>query len=58
MKFEDDDSIIAIANFTNSQLETGWMYLEVETKESMADELQAKAAGIAEGYLTRFWKVK
>ena len=29
------------------------MFLEVQTRESASDQLQAQAAGIAEGYLTR-----
>jgi len=32
---------------------TGWAYLEVETKSSWADDMQATAAGISEGYLTK-----
>ena len=34
-------------------LSIGWMILEVQTRESSPDQLQAQAAGIAEGYLTR-----
>ena len=48
-----DYSVIARANFTNAQNSTGWMMLEVQTRESAPDQMQAQAAGIAEGYLTR-----
>ncbi len=48
-----NDSIVAIANLTNAQDETGWNYLEIQTRESSPDQLQAQAAGLAEGYLTR-----
>ena len=41
------------ANFTNTQNSTGWHILEVQTKEAAPDHLQAMAAGLAEGYLTR-----
>ena len=44
---------MAVANFTNEQLQTGWMYLEVQSRPDADDNLQARAAGIAEGYLTR-----
>ena len=53
MDWDEDHSIIARANFTNAQTSTGWMFLEVQTRESAPDQLQAQAAGIAEGYLTR-----
>jgi hypothetical protein len=48
-----DETVIARANFTNAQESTGWMLLEVQTRESAPDQLQAQAAGLAEGYLTR-----
>ena len=41
------------ANLTNTQNSTGWHILEVQTKEAAPDHLQAMAAGLAEGYLTR-----
>ena len=41
------------ANITNAQNSTGWHILEVQTKEAAPDHLQAMAAGLAEGYLTR-----
>ena len=53
LDWDEDHSIIARANFTNAQTSTGWMFLEVQTRESAPDQLQAQAAGIAEGYLTR-----
>ena len=53
LDWEEDHSIIARANFTNAQSSTGWMFLEVQTRESAPDQLQAEAAGMAEGYLTR-----
>lgn len=53
MDWDDDINLVARANFTNAQSSTGWMMLEVETRESAPDQLQAEAAGIAEGYLTR-----
>lgn len=51
--FKDDPNVIAVANFTNDQHGSGWMYLEIKTREDANDKMQAKAAGIAEGYLTR-----
>ena len=53
LDWDEDHSIVARANFTNAQTSTGWMFLEVQTRESAPDQLQAQAAGIAEGYLTR-----
>ena len=32
---------------------TGWAFVEVESKTTYPDEIQAHAAGLAEGYLTR-----
>ena len=34
------------------------MFLEVETEESVEDSLQAYAAGLLEGYLTRWTHLK
>jgi len=45
-------NVVAWANFSNSQLENGWMFLEVSTSSSFPDDIQAFAAGYAEGYLT------
>ena len=53
LDWDADHTIIARANFTNAQSSTGWMFLEVQTREFAPDQLQAQAAGIAEGYLTR-----
>merc|ERR1719318_242775 len=46
-------SVVAWANFTNDQKDNGWMYLEISTNPAFSDEDQARAAGFAEGYLTR-----
>ncbi len=52
--FASYSDVLAVANLTNSQTQTGWMYLEVKTREDANDVMQAKAAGVAEGYLTRY----
>ena len=54
--WDGKEQIVAQAKFDNDQQETGWMFLEVETEESVEDSLQAYAAGLLEGYLTR-WDV-
>jgi hypothetical protein len=54
LDWSSNPKVVARANFTNGQLSTGWLYLEVQTRESAEDVLQARAAGIAEGYLTRY----
>ena len=46
-------SVVAWASFTNDQLTNGWMNLEITTNEHFPDEIQAQAAGFAEGYLTK-----
>lgn len=46
-------SVVAWARFTNDQLTNGWMNLEITTNEHFPDEIQAQAAGFAEGYLTK-----
>ena len=46
-----EDSV-AVANLTDAAAETGWAHLDIVTSEARADEEQAMAAGIAEGYLT------
>ena len=51
--FEEGTGLVAAANYTNSQLQTGWGNLEIATSKYMDDEVQAYAAGLAEGYLTR-----
>ncbi len=48
-----NSSIVARATFVNSQLEDGWTHLEIVTNEVAADDVQATAAGMAEGFLTR-----
>ena len=53
-----NDTIGAQAKFENKQQETGWMYLNVETKEKFSDEKQAYAAGLLEGYLTGVYIVE
>ena len=51
--WESNDTIVAMAKFDNDQQKTGWMYLEVKTKESAPDDVQSYAAGLIEGFLTR-----
>ena len=53
-----NDTIGAQAKFENKQQETGWMFLNVETKEEFSDEKQAYAAGLLEGYLTGVYIVE
>ena len=38
--WQEDPHVIARANFTNAQRETGWTFLEVQTRESADDALQ------------------
>ena len=33
VEFSENDHIVAIANFTNTQSSNGWMLLEVQTRE-------------------------
>ena len=47
------ESVVLWANFTNDQKVNGWMYLEMSSNAGFPDDIQAKAAGVAEGYLTR-----
>merc|ERR1711936_1034050 len=47
------DSVLVWANLTDDQENNGWKYLEITTNPSQSNEIQAKAAGFAEGYLTR-----
>jgi hypothetical protein len=44
---------IAIGRFRNEINQTGWSYLEIETSGNFTPEMQAYAAGVAEGKLTR-----
>ena len=46
-------SVVVWANFSNDQAGNGWMYLEITSNAAFPDQVQAKAAGVAEGYLTR-----
>jgi len=41
------------AALTNNQTESGWFNLEISSSPNFPDQLQARAAGLAEGYLTR-----
>ena len=47
------DSVVAWANLTNDQENNGWIYLEITTNKIYPDEIQARAAGFTEGYLTK-----
>ena len=47
------ESVVAWANLTNDQQNNGWIYLEITTNKDYPDEIQARAAGFAEGYLTK-----
>ncbi|KAI0207905.1 putative phospholipase B-like 2 [Lamellibrachia satsuma] len=47
------DNTLAEATFTNNMNITGWSYLEVYTNANISDQVQAYAAGLAEGALTR-----
>jgi len=47
------ESVVIWANFTNDQKNNGWMYLEISSNAEFPDDVQARAAGFAEGYLTR-----
>ena len=47
------DSVVVWANLTDDQERNGWYYLEISSNQHFPDEIQAKAAGFAEGYLTR-----
>ena len=48
-----DGSVVARAEYRNQQLETGWNLLEIETNGEVDDKIQAEAAGLLEGFLTR-----
>ena len=47
------DSVVVWANLTDDQENNGWYYIEITSNQRFPDEIQAKAAGFAEGYLTR-----
>jgi hypothetical protein len=44
---------IAVGRFRNAINSTGWSYLEIETKSGFDTDLQAYAAGVLEGVLSR-----
>ena len=50
--WSSNSSIIAQANFENDQQQSGWMFLNIESKGEAKDEIQAYAAGLLEGYVT------
>ncbi|KAK5970052.1 Phospholipase B, partial [Trichostrongylus colubriformis] len=50
---DDKESQVALGRFTNQVNTTGWGILEVETFPGHAYDVQAYAAGVAEGELTR-----
>ena len=50
--WSSNSSIIAQAKFENDQLQSGWMTLNIESKEEAEDEIQAYAAGLLEGYVS------
>lgn len=43
---------VALASFKNTFNSTGWSLLKLSTNDSYANDIQAEAAGIAEGYAT------
>merc|ERR1712212_90731 len=45
--------VVAWGALANRQLETGWLQLEISSNPAFPDHVQARAAGIVEGYLTR-----
>lgn len=52
---------VAKARYQNFVNKTGWAFVEVESKPTWPDDMQAYAAGMAEGYLTKdliydFWR--
>ncbi|CAH1802558.1 unnamed protein product [Owenia fusiformis] len=47
------EKYVAIGNFSDSTNSTGWANLSISTNASYSNDIQARAAGIAEGYLTR-----
>ena len=50
--WSSNSSIIAQAKFENNQLQSGWMTLNIKSKEEAEDEIQAYAAGLLEGYVS------
>merc|ERR1719342_123597 len=45
--------VVAWGALANRQLESGWLQLEISSNPAFPDHVQARAAGIVEGYLTR-----
>ncbi|KAL8560033.1 hypothetical protein ACOMHN_041503 [Nucella lapillus] len=45
--------VVVEAKFDNKINETGWSYLHIKTSDAFPDTVQAYAAGVAEGQLTR-----
>jgi len=43
---------VGLASYSNEVNTTGWAFLEVETKETFPDKIQAFAAGYVEGWVT------
>ncbi|KAE9555852.1 hypothetical protein FO519_000937 [Halicephalobus sp. NKZ332] len=50
---ETCDNRVALGRYRNDVNKTGWGVFEVETFEGYPSQLQAFAAGVAEGYLTK-----
>ena len=50
--WKENKTIVAQAKFKNDQQNSGWMILNIETKEDFEDDTQAYAAGLLEGYVT------
>ncbi|KAG8181373.1 hypothetical protein JTE90_008842 [Oedothorax gibbosus] len=46
------DTAVAFGHFKDEIFLTGWSYLEIKSKASFPDSVQAYAAGLVEGYLT------
>merc|ERR1719500_1459861 len=45
--------VVAWGDLANRQQETGWLQLEISSNPAFPDHVQARGAGIVEGYLTR-----
>ena len=44
---------VARGNFSNNQLETGWLHLTIDSNPMVSNKLQAEGAGLVEGFLTK-----
>ena len=51
--WREEESWVARANLTDSQQQTGWLQLSVDSNPARSNLEQAEGAGVAEGYLTR-----